>query len=171
MLMKYGLLVSFTENLGEEIQSLAALQYLPRVDYLLLKDYIGKFRLGEKLKVIMNGWFINMPKNWPPSPDIIPLFISFHIHPGSVWRILDQRYIGYLKKHEPIGARDLFTYTLLKNFDIESYFSGCLTLTLDYKFSKLRDENLHDKIVYVDIPDNIITSLPSEWKKNSIFLT
>jgi len=30
--VKYGLIVAFTENLGDDIQSLAALQFLPRVD-------------------------------------------------------------------------------------------------------------------------------------------
>lgn len=39
--------------------------------------------------------------------------------------------IEYLKQHGPIGARDHSTLTELTKRNIPSYFSGCLTLTLD----------------------------------------
>ena len=37
--MKYGLIIfENTENLGDDIQSYAAMQFLPRVDYIIVRD-------------------------------------------------------------------------------------------------------------------------------------
>lgn len=149
--MKYGIF-SYDENkiffnVGDNIQSLAAKQFMPRVDTYINRECLAEYH-GEKMKVIMNGWFTHNYNNWVPSEDIEPLFVSFHVNNTAAPGMLNDKGIAYLKKHEPIGCRDQFTADLLKSKGIEAYFSGCLTLTLDSY--KVDDSERGDKIYIVD---------------------
>ena len=149
--MNYGLL-TYTENkrnfnIGDYIQSLAAKQFLPRVDSYINREKLADFR-GEKTKIILNGWFTHNIFNWIPSPDLEPLFISFHINNSAAPYLLNQKGIDYLKKHEPIGCRDYYTISILKEKGIDAYFSGCLTLTLsDFTVT---DTEREEKVYIVD---------------------
>jgi hypothetical protein len=132
--MLYGLLTyaegSRTYNLGDHVQSLAAKQYLPRVDVLLNRERLGEYD-GPPVKVIMNGWFTHRPDTWVPSPSIIPHFVSFHVNSSAADRMLSPAGVDYLRRHAPIGCRDHHTVKLLRARGIEAFFTGCLTLTLD----------------------------------------
>jgi len=158
--LRYGLVVAYTSNLGDDIQSLAALQFYPRVDVLLHREYLNMVQSDDKIKVVINGWFMHRPENWPPAPVIKPLFISMHIDPRAAKEMLKQN-LNYFKLFEPIGARDLFTKRLLEKHNIQSYFSGCLSLTLDYKFNRLKfvKTDSSDYIVAVDVPTPIMDIL------------
>lgn len=131
--MKASLLIHPTENryfnIGDYVQALAAAQYFDCEKF----DFIDRESLntytGESTKVIMNGWFM-FTKNWPPSDQIYPLFVAFHINSTAHDVLLSPESIEYFKKHEPIGCRDEKTCELLKSHGVEAYFSGCLTLTL-----------------------------------------
>lgn len=134
--MNYSLLTyNFKKhfNLGDYIQSLAAKQFLPQIDQYINREELNKYT-GPKTKIILNGWFMHHPENWPPSPKINPLFISFHINIKHTEGILGKKRISYLKQYEPIGCRDLNTLELLKKKDIQAYLSSCLTLTLGNKY-------------------------------------
>jgi hypothetical protein len=147
--MRKGLLVMGTEesiNIGDYIQAMAASQFLDEVDVYIEREKLKEYE-GYPVKLIMNGWFMHHPENWPPSSYINPLFISFHINSTVKEFLLDSESISYLKKHEPIGCRDIGTMNLLKKNNIEAYFSGCLTLTLGKKYLNLNKE---DKIYIVD---------------------
>ena len=115
-------------NIGDYVQSLAAKQFLPRVD-----RYVERERLDEELKeackCIMNGWYMH-GTHWPPNSKINPLFVSFHINSKAEHVLLTDKSIQYLKRHEPIGCRDVRTMKLLQERGVDAYFSGCLTLTL-----------------------------------------
>ncbi len=129
--MHYGLMTYACKrhfNVGDYIQSLAARQFLPKVDRYINREKLSEYS-GPKTKLIMNGWFTHNPKSWPPSPDILPLFISFHLHKKAVPAILSQKGVSYLKKYE-VGAREFSTLNLLKAKGIKAFFSGCLTMTL-----------------------------------------
>lgn len=133
--MKYGLMVydenQKTFNIGDYIQSLAARQFLPHVDYFINRERLGKHKSDEITKLIMNGWFTHNTKNWVPSKNIAPLLLSFHINNTAANNMLNNEGIHFLKNNQPIGCRDNFTARLLREKGIEAYFSGCLTLTLD----------------------------------------
>ena len=60
---------------------------------------------GPSLNLIMNGWFMENSKNWPPTKNIKPLIISFHLNPTAKKKMLSSSGIEYFKKHEPIGCR------------------------------------------------------------------
>lgn len=149
--MKYGLL-KYVENeqffnVGDNIQSLAAKQFLPHVDQLVNREKLGEYK-GDKIKMILNGWFTHNAKNWIPSDDIEPLFVSFHINNTAAPLMLSEEGLSYLKKHEPIGCRDQYTTDLLISKGIKAFFTGCLTLTLDSY--KVDDSQREDKIYVVD---------------------
>lgn len=149
--MKYGLL-KYSENdqffnVGDNIQSLAAKQFLPKVDEYINREKLGDYK-GEPIKMILNGWFTHNAANWVPSDDIVPLFVSFHMNNTAVDLMLSKKGIAYLKKHQPIGCRDQFTVDTLKEHGIDAYFTGCLTLTLDSY--KIDDSERTDKIYIVD---------------------
>ncbi|NPB04059.1 MAG: polysaccharide pyruvyl transferase family protein [Thermotogae bacterium] len=126
-----GLLIAPTNNIGDDIQAIAALNFIKEPDYYINRECLGlKEKTDTPIKVIMNGWFMHRPFMWPPSDNIQPLFTSFHIADEARKSILSKKSLYYLKQYEPIGARDLHTLELLNKHGIASYFSGCLTLTL-----------------------------------------
>jgi hypothetical protein len=63
--MKYGLFrYSYAQregywvdevNIGDYVQSLAAKQFLPKVDTLIERDSTADYQ-GDRVRVIMNGW-------------------------------------------------------------------------------------------------------------------
>lgn len=154
--MKYGLLVgkgiAFKntsdgyKNIGDYIQNIAAMQYLPTID-----DYIDRESLyegKEKIKVIMNGWYIGDTSKFPYYNCIIPLPISMHIVPEIAEELLSNKEVfNWFKKYEPIGCRDKETERLLENRGIKAYFSNCLTLTLGKTYKHKSDS---EGIIFVD---------------------
>lgn len=150
--IKYGLLTvpnkSKVANLGDDIQAIAARQYLPRVDVYLDRENLNNYNGGPTV-TIMNGWFMHHPDRFPPSDDIIPIFESFHITEAVAEVIFNQKVHDYLSKHSPIGCRDRYTAKLLHDRGIESYYSGCLTLTLNKE--KYVCEKNDEYIVFSDL--------------------
>lgn len=167
---KYALLEYNTLNLGDYIQSIAANQFLPRVDLYLNRDMINQSDIVEDTKLILNGWFTHDPNGWPIRNDCIkPLFISFHIsneHGSSLERLTNSESIEYYKKNEPIGCRDFSTLNLLKSKSIEAYFSGCLTLSLKNRFN-IRTNDIY----FVDVEEDLLKLVPDHIKKNVNLLT
>jgi hypothetical protein len=129
------------DNLGDDIQSIAAERFLPRVDCLLPREGLDRPPPVEgRVKLILNGWFIHDPRRWPPHPAIEPLFVSFHLRPSAPSRLRrwaptpEKRILGthvdYIRARAPVGARDRETEAMLRRHGVDAYYSGCLTLTL-----------------------------------------
>ncbi len=158
--MRYGLLSYSTRNVGDDIQSLAARRFLPRVDVPIDRDTFEHVSQGEPFKIILNGWFTHRPENWPPPPDLIPLLVSFHLTREilrlNVSRLRASEYLlqgsalDYLRTHSPIGCRDPATAKLLEHHGVDAYFSGCLTLTLENRCSERGNATY-----CVDVPESI----------------
>lgn len=153
--MKYALLVSKTlsngdvsgnKNIGDYIQSLAAAQFLPRIDEYY--DKTADDNGSEIIKMIMNGWYIWHPEKFPLSERIIPLPISMHISPFCANKLLSiPKVLDWFKLYEPIGCRDKETEFLLSEKGIKTYFSGCLTLTLGRKY---KYDGVKSGLIFVD---------------------
>lgn len=139
-------------NIGDYIQALASSQYYPRIDGFLDRDEDLKNYDDEPCKIIMNGWYMHNPDNWPPSGKIIPLFVAFHLNILAKDKLTATKSIAYFKQHEPIGCRDKKTMEILKSYNVKSYFSGCMTLTLGKKYHSDKKE---DKSYIVDPPFEI----------------
>ena len=136
--MSYGLIIvnekpSPTFNVGDYIQALAAMQFLPTgtAPFLLERDNLSGFhRENERIKAIMNGWWMAKPKNFPPDESIFPLYRSFHLRPRIEEVFFSEETITHLQRYQPIGCRDISTARMMLTHGIKAYFSGCLTLTL-----------------------------------------
>jgi hypothetical protein len=148
--LKIGGFKYSTQNIGDEIQSLAAEQFLPRIDKRFDRDKLRLVNEGnDKYFVIMNGWFSHTPNDcFPPSKNIVPFFISFHIAQENKNYFLRDKCISYFKKHEPIGCRDKGTMQMLQEKGVDAYFSGCLTTT----FPKRNTQPTNGKVFLVDTP-------------------
>lgn len=162
--MKYGLLVNRGAlNLGDDIQSYAESLFLPKIDYMVDREHISDFKprnKNEAVAVIMGAWWTRHKWHFPPPRNVIPLLISMHLtdytpeHTGSP--IFDELFTGvggeYMKAYGPVGTRDMATLDVMKNLNIPSYFSGCVTLTLPkQKIKKSKKEY----ILFVDLDPRV----------------
>lgn len=149
-------------NVGDYIQSLAARQYFDHIDVFLNREELNEYKEEEMVKLIMNGWFMHCPMNWPPSDKILPLFVSFHINEFVKNELTSEFSLDYLKKHEPIGCRDINTMLMLRDQGVNAYFSACLTLTLNQTISS---QSERETIYIVDpIVHHYTTFRMSFWR-------
>lgn len=172
--IKYGLFSYSTENIGDEVQSIAARRFLPRVDYYFDRDDIDatKTKPGEEIRLIMNGWYTHKPENWPPkNPDIKPLLVAMHIEQDALGGRVVKSFVSkksrdYIAKFAPLGARNLPTLELLKNNNIDAFFSGCVTLTLipDKRVKK------QDFVLAVDVSTDVYREMKKRTKREIIRL-
>jgi len=163
---RYALLTYRTTNIGDEVQSIAAAQFLPAVDLRIDRDRLDSRPSGadDRYKIILNGWHTHAPENWPPAPFLDPLLTSIHIsrevfqaNSGGLRPVdilLRGDSLDYLRGHGPVGARDIWTRDLLLEHGIDSFFSGCLTLTLHGAAEARRDY-----ICAVDLPPPLLRHL------------
>lgn len=178
--MKFALLsYAGTNNLGDEIQSIAARRFLPRVDTLVDRESLSSFlpEDGAVRSIILNGWFMHRPHRWPPTPFLRPLFVSFHLSRGPHWNakdsfgpagiMLSPGVREYLVEQGPIGARDYATLALLQEHGVDAYFSGCLTLTLIPQSAGER----RDYVCAVDVSDAVIARIQQRHKSPIVRLS
>lgn len=122
--MKYGLVtMKETENIGDDIQSYAAIRFLPKIDYYIEREKIDLFvpEKAEQVLTIMNGWF-HSKINFPISPYIYSIYISTHFSAYNLGGIMDEYLNEYsketLNKYGPIGCRDSGTVKLLEKMGL-----------------------------------------------------
>ena len=166
--MKYGLITfKETENIGDDIQSYSAKRFLPKIDYYVEREELDLFVPSKKEKVItiMNGWFLHSKINAIPSPYIYPVFISSHFSSydskGISTEYINDYLYEQLHKYEPTGCRDHQSMKLLSKVGLQSYFSGCMTLTIN-KFKDIKKENY---ICMVDIDKRAEEYLEENFKE------
>lgn len=165
--IKYGLLKYSTDNVGDSIQGVAARKFLPRVDYYFERDSMDntKTKPGETVKVIINGWWGDGPENWPPldqNLDILP--VSMYIEDRIQKEFQKPRSRALLRHFGPVGARSRGTKKFLDGINVDSYFSGCLTLTLN----KDRGIQKQDYVLAVDVPDVVYEEMCKQTKRKVI---
>jgi hypothetical protein len=126
--MKIAALTWDSNNVGDDIQTVAVAQHLPRIDLFLRREELRHYE-GPECILVMNGWFMPQSENWPPSEAIKPIFFGFHVQERA--RQAMARSVDYLKRHAPIGCRDRGTRELMKSLGVEAYISLCATLTFE----------------------------------------
>jgi hypothetical protein len=111
----------------------------------------------KKVVTICNGWWMCEYKyashfDFPPPTWMHPLYVSVHI--GDK-RMMTPKTIAHFKEYQPIGCRDKSTAQMLEALGISSYFSGCLTMTLNLNDAALGFTptlDYSDTHVFVDMP-------------------
>lgn len=89
---------------------------------------------GRRVWVIGNGWYstpvFGDTRAWPAPSNLEPVLLSVHVSKPSD---LTHARMNWLKAHGPVGCRDRATERWLANQGVETFFSGCLTMTLQSK--------------------------------------
>lgn len=154
---KVGIIGYSTWNIGDEIQSIAVQRNLEQVDFYVDREELNSYKSdhGGKDKLILTGWYMDKPHNWPPSQDLDPLIISFHMShkSGAKKKMTEAHVLEYYKNlGRPIGCRDKDTMRWLKSKGVDAYFSGCATLTLKNPYT---EDQRTDDIILADPLFNI----------------
>jgi hypothetical protein len=152
--------------MGDEIQSLAAEQYLPRLDGRVDRDALSSVFGPHKVVVIMNGWFTKFAHHWPPSSNVLPVYFGFHIspHPAIISRRLSPDSIEHFLRFSPIGCRDRATLDLLAGAGVKGFLSKCLTLT----FPTRSISESQRKVFLVDVPEFLRRIVPEELIRDAV---
>jgi len=177
--MKHGLLVfsysnfdhfrtehaafgEYSINLGDYMQTIAVRDLyeswgIDPADIIRIDRDTLPLYAGEPTSLVMNGCFYS----WCfPIPDHVrPIFVGFQADESV---ITANRF--YLKRHEPIGCRDSVTAALCRQYGINSFVTGCLTMTfpertpLPYSGKTFLSYGLYGGT----FPAKIIQSMPDE---------
>lgn len=150
---KFGVLKYSSINTGDEIQSIAVMRFLPRIDEYLHREKLNDVKSNSKIKLIMNVWWMWREKAFLPSDCIEPLLISMHFKPDMRALFLQRKGVkDYLVKWGPVGCRDTGTLGYLQQNGVPAYFSSCLTTTLQ------RNPEIpkQDYILAVDVPPDVL---------------
>ena len=156
-----------TDNLGDDIQTLAALQFLPGVHALVQREWPATWNIGAETRLILNGWWMHHPERLVfMKAGLVPLLISIHLSEPNILRrgfssvtaFLSQPGLrSALEQHGPVGCRDWSTVELLTRAGIGAYFSGCLTTTLFALTTEQRERD--GRILLVDVPGRYATAI------------
>ncbi len=164
--MKYGVIFfNETANIGDDIQTYAALKLLPKVDYIIEREELSSFvpKKNELVTTIMSGWYVHDVTSLPPSPFINPLVISAHFTDHLLQEkpeYFDEYFLNFMRKVQPIGLRDDLVKKYLDEAGIENYFSGCLTLTI----KSFKNIKKIDRICAVDVDGEILSKIKKTAK-------
>jgi hypothetical protein len=172
----WGLLTYDTQNLGDDVQSLAALHHIPRVDQYINRDDLRPWANVKNLNLIMNAWWSHYPEHLLELQkiDFNPLFVSFHLaYDGVLSRngtsmedvLLSPAFREILSQNSPIGCRDFYTMDKLTKIGIPAYFSGCLTSTIKPS-SEIATTNPDGHLLLVDLSPNLVSKIRSVYKSS-----
>ena len=161
-MLYYGLTWrSATDNLGDDLVTLAAMQQLPRVDRVLDADTLDAplpgFAADDRLVLLAPGLFLRSSAHWPPESHIAPVCMGVHLSEEDAWGLplstLDGAGLDALLACAPIAARDLRTANRLARLNIPHTLTGCLSLTLQHPAVQ------RSGIVCCDAPEEVCDAL------------
>jgi len=182
--LSWGALIYDSRNLGDEIQTLAAINLIPHIPKLLPihREYLDQpqfssLRHQSILPIILNGWFTHLPDNWPPHESLKPIFVGLHIN-AEKKALFDHKHRDYYNLNGPIGCRDTTTVKYLESIGVNAFFSGCPTITLPRPPVERTEQVLvvdaHQKSADIHIPDPtqlLSTLVPSRILEKAKFVT
>lgn len=166
-------------NIGDNFQSFAVCNVLKKNGIKSNQiGFLNRDTLGLEVTppnegiLIAQGWFISGTKEHPMLPIHSSkaqqiLFFGFHLN-KSAWGPLKKcpHFKLFMKKHEPIGCRDIPTRNFLRTLKIKAYFSRCLTLTFD-KHKDIKGENIY----FIDHNHQVLNHLPASLAEGKKFLS
>lgn len=152
-----------TDNLGDDLVALAALQHLPRVDHALDADALDAplpgFTEDDRLVLLAHGLFLRASSHWPPEEHIAPVCAGVHIAEEDALGVpvsaLDGAGLDALMACAPIAARDLRTARRLAKLNIPHTLTTSLALTLEHSPVPRKG------VVCCDVPEDVANLLKS----------
>jgi len=161
-----------TDNLGDDLVALAAMQHLPRVDYTLDADALDAplpaLHEEDRLVLLCPGLFLRSSAHWPPEKHIAPVCMGVHISQEDAWGLplstLDGAGLDALMACAPISARDVRTSNRLARLNIPHTLTGCMSLTLEHPALPRKG------IVCCDAPEEVVRAIQA-FRKDVTDLT
>lgn len=152
-----------SDNLGDDLRTLAASRLLPRVDLALDIDRLDEPLPGlsgdDRVVALLSGPLMQHSAHWPPAERVSPACVGVHLSEEDVWGLraaaLDGAGKAYLERCSPIGCRDDRTMRLMEALGIPHRLTACLTLTLERPEATERAPY----ICCVDVPDSVTRAL------------
>jgi hypothetical protein len=114
-------------NIGDVLQGMVAKAFLPAPALVANREDLANLDKTEPSFIIANGWYMHSFENFPPPPNVEPLYVSMHIAKSKL--LADPKIRAHFKAHAPIGCRDIKTLNLFLGWGIPAYYSSCLTTT------------------------------------------
>lgn len=163
-------------NLGDWMQSLGVENIYKKAgicapqDLLLInRDDINKY-VGESCTLFMQSWFGDYAGNFPLpwTKDITPIFIGFHLSSINDTRrkFIERKIFKSFQSFKAVGCRDRNTMKFLRELGINSYMSGCMTLTFDSRTTNNNEQQ--DKIFIVDLDPKVSKRLTDDYLEKMI---
>lgn len=161
-----------TDNLGDDLTALAALQHLPRIDRVLDADALDAPLPGlaadDRLVLLAQGLFLRSSAHWPPEKHIAPVCAGVHISEEDAWGLpistMDGAGLEALLACSPIAARDLRTAGRLAKLNIPHTLTASLILTLEHPAAPRKG------IICCDVPEEV-TNLLKDFRKDVTVVT
>jgi len=154
-----------TDNLGDDLRTLAAVRLMPRVDRVLDADCLDAplpaLQESDRVVTLLSGSVLRSASHWPPEEHIAPVCVGIHASAEDVWGLpfdsLDGAGRRYLSACAPVGCRDDRTIRLMEKIGIPHELTACLTLTLSAPESIPPSGKPY--VLCVDIPDEAVQAL------------
>lgn len=153
-----------TDNLGDDLRTLAALQLMPQkarwVDVRAMEQPAADLAEEDRLVLLCTGPVFRHLHHWPPHPQVSPVMVGVHASERDTWGIpftaLDGAGKEALKNSAPVGCRDESTFRQMQQMGVPCEMTGCITLTLS------RPEvptALQPYVCCVDVPQGVTDAL------------
>ena len=151
-----------SRNLGDDLRTLAAMQYLPQVDLVLDVDRldapIDGLAEDDRVVTLITGSVLKEAAHWPPERHIAPVFAGVHISREDVWGVPFSAIGGegrhYLEACAPLACRDRRTSALMEEIGLPCQVTACVTLTLTKP-----DVEKGGYVCCVDVPGEVCQAL------------
>ena len=154
-------------NIEDEIQSLAAIQFLPYVSSFVDRDTGLSSARGY---LIANGsWLKNDAFSPPPLDETHMIMFSMHMGGDMTVLLQAQReyFLEYNQRVGAVGARDEATLELLQMNNIQAYLSSCFTSMLNMNESPASHRR-KSRLLNIDVEPNL---LPPKVNKQVNYLS
>lgn len=115
-------------------------------------SYDGEYVIVPIYNAMLDGYYSGEHRF---SERIIPVFLGFTTDLAQ----LPKEMYDYLKRYEPIGCRDEYTFRLLNGYGIRAYMGGCITTIFPP-----RDHTPEKPSVFlVDVPEELTAHIPQQY--------
>ena len=128
-----------SDNLGDDLRTLAASRLLPRIDRTLDADRPDAPLTGlspaDRVVTLFTGAFLRSAAHWPPQEQIAPVYLGAHFSAEDTWGVPFEALSGagrsFLTACAEVGCRDERTLRLMEKAGIPAQLTACVTLSLD----------------------------------------
>lgn len=157
-----------TPNLGDDTQSLATAMIMGAPDCYVDRDRLDGVRLPERHTLVMNSWFaIKRYEAIPEAASIEPVFFGYCMGRRE---LVNDKWLTFLARHQPIGCRDTETVEWLTGQGIEAHMTGCITLWMGHRLTPV-PQGKRQGIYMVDVPEGIERLIPVSIRERAVRLT